>query len=305
MDGRCFRRWWLCGGLLAAATGCHRNTYPDNVSMPKAGGPVTAKPLGSGFFDKKPVWGGGPVSTPAAGQANAVPGMPGEHPVTTKPRKAGEGFQPDTLVAFGDTWVDQAFSEPVPPSKDQLLDQARQAYQKALHKDPKNKGALLGVARLYAKLGERDRATEAYRKYLEYNPKDADAIHELAVAHARWKDWPGAMSWCEAALKTDPENRTYLKTLGFCQARGGKWEEGFVTLCRIMPEAQARYNMARVMEHQNFADASRQQLQLAVQADPNYAPAREFLAELDQPSPAPGVPAVAPNPVQQVSGTNP
>ena len=79
-----------------------------------------------------------------------------------------------------------------------------------------------------------------------------------------------------------------------------------MTLCQIMPESQARYNMARVLEHLNRPDASRQQLQLALQADPTYSPAREFLAELDQVSPPlqPGVAAQDLNPIRQVSGSS-
>jgi len=70
--------------------------------------------------------------------------------------------------------------------------------------------------------------------------------------------------------------------MAFCLARGGRWEDAFGVLLTMMPEAQARYNIARVLEHQNFPDATRQQLQLALKADPNYIEAREFLVELDQ-----------------------
>ena len=35
-------------------------------------------------------------------------------------------------------------------------------------------------------------------------------------------------------------------------------------MCQVMPEAQARYLMARVLEHQKQPEASRMQLQLAV-----------------------------------------
>ena len=69
--------------------------------------------------------------------------------------------------------------------------------------------------------------------------------------------------------------------MAFCLARAGKWEEGFHVMCQVMPEAQARYLMARVLEHQHQPEASRIQLQLAMKADPNYAPARDFLAEMN------------------------
>lgn len=281
MDGRRFR-WCLYGGLLVSAVGCNRNTYPDNFGFPKPGQTVGAipPPNGGGMFGHKtPAFMPNGQMTPAPGVAPN--GMPVEV-VEAKPKKSGKGFGSDTLVSFGDTWSQSAFADPPPPNRDDLIDKARQAYQKALQKDAKNKEALLGLARMYSRMGDPARATEHYKKYLDANPKDAEGHHEVALAHGQWKDWAGAVSWCEAALRLDPENRTYRKSLAFCQARAGRWEDAMATFCQMMPEAQARYNLARVLEHQKHTDMSRQQLQLALQADPAFAPAREFLADLDQ-----------------------
>jgi tetratricopeptide (TPR) repeat protein len=162
-----------------------------------------------------------------------------------------------------------------------LLDSARAGYQKALQQDPKNKVALLGLAKYYARLGEREKAIEMYKKYLSLYPNDKAVAHEVAMAHASWKDWAGAVAWCEYALKLDPENLSYRKTMAFCLARAGKWDEGFEVMCQVIPEAQARYLMARVLEHQNQPEACKMQLQLALKADPNFEDAKEFLAELD------------------------
>lgn len=274
MDGRRFRRLFLCGGLLAGAAGCNRNTYSDTFGFPKAGQPVGAMVPGG-----KSGWGSG--QTP--GVTDGLVGMP----VEPAPARKKGGFSPDSRVAFADTWVASALGENPPANRDQLLDMARQAYGKALEKDPKHKGAMLGLARLYGRLGDREHAMEYYRKYLTLYPTDHDVMHEVAVTHGRWRDWDGAVAWCDAALKADPQNRTYRKTKGFSLARAGKWEDGFKVLCEVMPQAQARYNMARVLEHQNYGDHSRLQLQLALQADPGYEPAREFLADLDPPRPTP------------------
>ena len=94
---------------------------------------------------------------------------------------------------------------------------------------------------------------EIYKKYLAAYPKDKEVAHQVAMAHAQWKDWAGAVAWCEFALKIDPENLTFRKTMAFCLAGAGRWEEGFEVMCQVMPEAQARYLMARVLEHQNQA----------------------------------------------------
>ncbi len=291
MDGRRFRRWCLSGGMLIPAVGCTHSTLPDSPGVVN-----TAQSGGA----KKSIWDWSSTSSPSQ-SASAMPSG-----VSTPPKKSGKGLQPETEVQFANTHVEVALTDPPPSNRDELLDMARLRYQRALKADPKNQGALLGIARMYVKTGDRDHAVEAYRKYLGVYPKDTEVLHELALAHARWGDWAGAVGWCEAALKADPQNRAFRKTMGFCLARAGRWEEGYVTLCQIMSEPQARYNMARVLEHVNRPDASRQQLQLALQADPSFSPAREFLAELDQVNPPgqPGVPAEDPNPIRQVSGSS-
>lgn len=256
MDGRGYRKWLLAGCLAAGALGCNRNTVQS---------PLTPNP--SGTASKPSLWSGG-----------SHPTVPGEavEPVSKGPPR------PETLVAFADVQLESAYDEKLPPSgKQELLDRARQGYQKALEQDPKNKSAQLGLARYYTRVGEKDRAVEVFKKYLTGNPSDKDVAHEVAKAHAQWKDWTGAVAWCDFALKIDPENMAVRKTMAFCHARDGKWEEGFRVMCQVMPEAQARYLMARVLEHQNQLAASRQQLHLALKADPNYAEAREFLVELE------------------------
>ncbi len=228
---------------------------------------------------------------------NSTP-QPAAEVVTEAPRKGPA--KPETEVAFADVRMEAAYSETTPETnRAAMLDQARHGYQKALQQDPKNKAALLGLARFYARLGEREKTIEMYQKYLAIYPSDREVIHEVALAFARWKDWNTAAAWCDRALKVDPENITFRKTKAFCLARSGHWEDSFTVLLTIMPEAQARYTIARVLEHLNYGDASRQQLQLALKADPNFVDAREFLAELDQGTPpATGI-ELDPNAIQR------
>jgi tetratricopeptide (TPR) repeat protein len=266
MDGRTFRRALLLGCFLAAGIGCNRQSKHASPlgQMPDGSTKMVQMPIGGG---SKSLWGG---NTGATMPVEVAP------PVSNKPASA------ETLVAIADVRLDAAFDEKTAPgSKEGLLDLARGGYQKALQQEPKSKAALLGNARYYAKVGERDKATEMYKKCLTVFPKDADVAHECAVAHARWKDMPGAVQWCEYALRIDPENRSVKKTMGFSQAMCGKWDDAFATLCQIMPEAQARHNLAGILDHFGQPDASKVQLQLALKADPNFAPAAGFLTELE------------------------
>ncbi len=289
MDGRRMLTL-LCGGLLVGAVGCTRQHRP--------GEPV-------GFDPKAQAAALGSTKWPGAGSTSAPPGTPVQTASDLPARKPGQPFKPETDAAIADVRAEAAFADGrTADDRERLIDQARQGYQKALKKDPKCRDALVGLARLYAKLGDKEKSVQTYRTYLEHHPKDHEVAHEVAVAHGRWKDWDGAAKWCEHALSIDPENRTYRKTLGFSLARAGRMEEGFAALCQVMPEPQARFNVARVMEHVGQADGSRQQLRLAIQADPAFAAAREFLAELDGQPPA-GAGVAPPNPVVQASHQEP
>jgi Tfp pilus assembly protein PilF len=279
MDGQLFRKFWLSSCLILGTLGCNRNSIHAPWGSAPSAQSISGVPMGSG---SKPFWGGNP--------SVAVPVEIGTDSVPKGPPK------PETEVAIADVRLEAAFDENTAPSnREGLLDLARQGYQKALKQDPKNKAAMLGLARYYSRLGERDKALEMYQRYLARNPNDREVLHEVALAHARWKDWDGAVSWCERALQVDPENLSFRKTMGFCLARGGYWDRSYQVFCQIMPEAQARYNLACVLAHQHQPEASKQQLLLAIKADPNYAPAREALAQLEKPT----LPAADPNPIQR------
>jgi tetratricopeptide (TPR) repeat protein len=268
MDGRTFRKWCAFSLLVAGGAGCSRHAKDQALVGPNPGESpkLVNMPVGGGH---KSLWGN-----------SGAPTVPVElaPEVSKKPATAA------SLVAMADVQLDAAFDERTAPgSKEALLDSARKGYQKALKQEPKSKDALRAMARYYAKLNEREKAVEAYKKYLTVYPKDAEVAHEVAVAHARWKDWAGAVAWCEFTLKIDPENRTAKKTMGFCRAMAGDWDGAFATLSQIMPEAQARHNIAGLLDQTGHPDACKAQLREALKIDPNYAPSAEFLGELSQP----------------------
>src|SRR5262245_12408358 len=132
MAGRTAWQWLLTGGLAAAAVGC-------------------------GSTDKTPSWFNSARSNTSAPPVTPDPSFQAPTAVPVKagdlPRaKAGSGIKPDTDVVFADTQVEAALAEGrAPADRDQLLDHARQRYQKALKADPKHKGAFLGLAKLYTR----------------------------------------------------------------------------------------------------------------------------------------------------------
>lgn len=266
MDGR--RITIGAAWLLAAAAGCNKQSVvgdPNPATLPPA--PAKQFPDVSKYFGKNAV---GPAGTPA------------EAVVIKEKRKPGEGLKPETEVALAQTEVEAAYAEGrTAGERDQLLDSARQRYQRALKAKPKDQDALLGLARLYVKAGDKERADATYRTAVELYPKDHGLAHRMAGAKAQFGDWDGAAEACQLALATDPENRTYQKTLAFCLAGAGRWDESFAAASKIMPEAEARYFLGRVLYDQDKHAEARQMMELAVRADPRLEVAQRFLTDLD------------------------
>ena len=271
MDGRNVKLLCLSACAFLGTLGCRKELRsPMQPSFPSGTQPLSGIPMTTA---KKPFWG-----------SNTQPAAPVE--VAAEPPKKGPPT-PDTRCAFADVQLEAALDEKKPPGdREALLDAARIGYQKALEQDPKNKRAILGLARFYSRLGDTGKSVEMYKQYLTYYPNDKDIAHEVAKAHAKWKDWEGAVAWCQFTLRIDPENLAARKTMAFCMTRLGKWEDAFHLLCEFLPEPQARYLMASALRHHNRVNEARQQLQLALQIDPDHADARALLAELDAP-PAP------------------
>src|SRR5207244_1685647 len=87
----------------------------------------------------------------------------------------------------------------------------------------------------------------------------------------------------QKALDLDPENREYMKKLGFTLARLGQTEQSLALLTRAMGAPLAHYNLARMMEHLGHCEESRHHLELALQLNPNLAQARDMLDGFDRP----------------------
>lgn len=271
MDGRRRNRWAAVGLLTASVlTGCNRHATLPNENTPLTPpGEKSSFPEVSKYFGSK--------------DTAAAYGRPPESPVQPRTKaKPGEPLKPETEVALAATEVEAAFAEGrTAVERDQLLDSARQRYQRALKKQPKNAEAMLGLAKLYAAAGDKERAVEMYRAAMKANPKDHALVHKLAGTQATFGDWTGAVETCRAALAMDPENRSYQKTLAFNLAQLGQWDEAYATLAKVMAEAEARYFLGRMLYDQDKAGEAREQMEFALRADPQYAVASQFIADLD------------------------
>jgi tetratricopeptide (TPR) repeat protein len=278
MDGR----WKLvvAGGILAGAVGC-------NSTQKRPGDTVAQTP------------------TPTPAQVAAAKSSP---PPTDPPRT---NLKPSTYVSMG-ALTEQAANEKdrTQAERDSFRQQARQAYQKAIQVDPKYAPAYVALGESYMGTHEREQAQAMFKKATEVAPTDALLWSELGAAQARCKEWPAAIASLTKAVQLDPGNKPLETRLGLTLARAGKYEDALNVLVKIMPEAEARYNIARMMRHNQQTDAANIQLQLALKADPECKAARELLDEQgvfadygfrqagyqQQAPPQPAIAPAAPNP---------
>ena len=218
-------------------------------------------------------------------RSTPVSPIPNSSDVVSKPiSKPGTPLKPETECEFAET----AFAAAIDPNvvgseRDRRLDAARQQYQKVLTRDPKNGRAILGLAKVYAETGDREKAAEHLKLYFDLNPKDHKTAYEMAMTYGKKKDYEAAVAGCELAISLDPENREYRKSMGFFLALCGRVDQAVAVLMfnRTMSEAQARHNIAGILDEMQQTDASKQQLRLAVQADPLYEPAKQMLVEME------------------------
>lgn len=210
--------------------------------------------------------------------------QPAEAPIPTRPAsEKGKPFKPETDIAIADVELEAAFDDNrTGADRDRIIDVARQRLQLALQKDPHNKAALLGLAKLYTWANDRDRALATYDEALKHHPTDKEVPFALMRAQVRFEDWTGAVKACEMALALDAENRTYRKAYGYVLARAGRWDEGFENLMAVMTESEARTFLGMVLLNTGRLPEGEQQLQLALQKDPQNESARRLLSDLQE-----------------------
>jgi tetratricopeptide (TPR) repeat protein len=206
--------------------------------------------------------------------------------------------KPTTCVAFGE-FDEKAALEPNRSSadKERLLDQARRAYQQALELEPNYLPALKGLARVYIARNDEQRVVATFQQAIKLYPKDAGLVLELGMWHARRREWDAALIQLRTAHDLDPENRQCANMLGYCLARTGRFDESIAVFTKAGGEAQAHFNLARMLHHMQQDELSKQHAQLALQKDPQLKEAAQLLVELsakveEAPQPRVGTPNV-------------
>ena len=270
MDCRKTLWGWLC--LLTVAAGCQHE-----VVMTPAAPPPPAQ------TSAMPPTAHVPVMPPAVVQTvppNAVVTKAGDLPKKTP--------HASTCVAGGDFFAQEALAPDMGETAKQAnQEKARKAYQQAMSIDPHYLPAYESLANLYVAMKDHAHAVATYNRATQIFPNEPSVFFQLGVCHGGEKEWDPAIQNLSRAVQLDPENRRYVDTLGWMQARAGRYDESLNTFLKVHDEAEAHYRLALMLEHLKEIDLCRQQLQAALDKDPRMEKAHALLAQLNGGPPAP------------------
>lgn len=221
---------------------------------------------------------------------NNVPPPPDRSQIKPAKPKLKE-LPPLVWVKHGDFQAGEAAAADIDPGRRQeLREQARGDYKKALKIDPKCLPAYQGLARLYLAMHDAPLAIETYRKALKVAPKNARLWYDLALCHNSQKNWGPALDCLSRAVQLDAGNRSYLNALGIVLAESGRYQESLNCFIRSNGEALGYYRLAQTLQRLQQPELSRRYFEAAVQKDPSLEPA---LAQSSGGTDAPGSAAPA------------
>lgn len=130
-----------------------------------------------------------------------------------------------------------------------------------------------------------DEAIDQYVAALDANPEFAAARNSLAITLDEVGRLDEAVAQWTIALQHEPNNASILNNLGRIAVMRGHFNEAgafFERAVRNNPQSPLfRTNLGTVAGMLGHADLARQQFEIALKIDPDYAPARQKLAELE------------------------
>jgi tetratricopeptide (TPR) repeat protein len=160
--------------------------------------------------------------------------------------------------------------------------------------DPRYLPAYESLAKLYGDLKDHSHAVATYRQATQMFPNEARVYYELGNCYGSYKEWDPAIHSLARAVDLDPENRQFVDTLGWMQARVGHYDESLATFRKVHDVAEAHYRLALMLEHLNQPELCKQHLRIALAKDPQQERAKAMLVQLNE-APA--------NPIQRTSYT--
>ncbi len=192
-------------------------------------------------------------------------------------------------------------------------DAAVDQYQNALKEDKKNLPAMMGLAHIYERQRNPNKAIAMYELAAKSHPQDAGLQNDMGLCYRQVGRLDDAIAAQQRAVALQPGRKLYRNNLATSLVRAGRAPEALDQLLTVHKPPTAHYNIGYLLTEVGDQRSALFHFQKALEFDPNFAPAREWLATLSpqvpqpagpqpviaQPAPPPQM-AAAPAPAQQV-----
>ena len=192
-------------------------------------------------------------------------------------------------------------------------DAAIDQYQNALKEDKKHLPAMMGLAHIYERQREPAKAIAMYERAAKSHPQDAGLLNDMGLCYRQAGRLDDAIAAQKRAVTLQPGRKLYRNNLATSLVRAGRAPEALDQLLSVHKPPTAHYNIGYLLTEVGDQRSALFHFQKALEFDPDFAPARQWLATLTpqvpQPTgPQPGVGqptpptqmAAAPAPAQQV-----
>ncbi len=229
------------------------------------------------------------------GTKTATPGSTAEPPLSAASRKPStQSDQKDntppkveTLLAWANLRLEAAAMPGRPErQRDGDLKDAMNNFQLVLKREPKNVNAMLGMARTYKAMEDKDKCVQWYQLAAKADAKNASIWGEMGQSLDSLGDREAAIHCYHTAATMDTDNRDYKKALAFALARAGRYDEALAWFKRCMSPASAHICLGRMMDHNGQHDLANQQFTTALKIEPSNEVARMALNNSAMPDPA-------------------
>jgi Tfp pilus assembly protein PilF len=161
------------------------------------------------------------------------------------------------------------------------FEESAQKYQQALELDPNHFNGLIGYARLCDRQNDYDRAVSLYRKAIAVDDSDGRAWNDLGLCHARHEKLDKSWQALQQAVQRAPQRTLYRNNIASVLLQLNRHEEAVEHLLAVHEPAVAYYNAAYLVHQRGDRQAARYYLAAALEQDPQCAPARQLLAQLE------------------------
>jgi len=159
-------------------------------------------------------------------------------------------------------------------------DEAEVQYQRALKERPDDLAALLGYARLKERMDQPEEALKFYQRVTKMHSKEAAGFNNLGLFYARRGMFQESVGSLNRAIQLQPRRHLYRNNIATVLVEIGRLEEAFTHLSAVHGEAIAYYNLGYLLNKKGDIDGARRHFNLALEASPKMAEARQWLERL-------------------------